>query len=542
MSDGMTLAMDAPLPPSPPNADSPSLASSGGWSEDCHFNSDDRQSLHKRRSSVSLQLQKTDQGNQFILTATDAALLREILHEAALTEGLSSSNASSASSPFHGFFTLFWLGVAMMVIKVAANNYRAFGTPFGRTEIIDLMLSRDLLVLGITDFVMCWSTIFCWGFQRMIFGGWVQWSGWGWIIQNIWQTLYLAGFIWWTYHRDWPWTHTVFMVLHCLTMLMKQHSYASFNGYCTQPPRRGSADYTGIHATRDADHLLSLSATIDQRTTLNSAQLDTLKSLLIREIDVLSEGLRGRYAPTSQYPRNLSAGNFCEFLMLPTLVYELEYPRTESIDWGYVVEKVIATFATIFVMIVVSQYWIYPVVMRTVQMKEQGWTVQQRLREFPWVLSDLLFPFMMEYLLAFYVIWECVLNALAEITRFADRGFYADWWNSVSWDQFARDWNRPVHNFLLRHVYHSSISSFHLSKVSASLVTFLLSACVHELIMLCIFRRLRGYLLILQMMQLPLVWLSRTRVLRGRRLVGNVFFWLGIFTGPSLLCSLYLII
>jgi sterol O-acyltransferase len=134
------------------------------------------------------------------------------------------------------------------------------------------------------------------------------------------------------------------------------------------------------------------------------------------------------------------------------------------------------------------------------------------------------------------------LNALAEITRFADRGFYADWWNSVSWDQFSRDWNRPVYNFLLRHVYHSSISSFQLSRVSASLITFFLSACIHELIMLCIFRRLRGYLLFLQMSQLPLVWLSRTRFMRGRRLVGNIFFWLGIFTGPSLLCSLYLII
>jgi sterol O-acyltransferase len=44
------------------------------------------------------------------------------------------------------------------------------------------------------------------------------------------------------------------------------------------------------------------------------------------------------------------------------------------------------------------------------------------------------------------------------------------------------------------------------------------------------------------MSQLPLVWLSRTRFMRGRRLVGNIFFWLGIFTGPSLLCSLYLII
>jgi sterol O-acyltransferase len=99
-----------------------------------------------------------------------------------------------------------------------------------------------------------------------------------------------------------------------------------------------------------------------------------------------------------------------------------------------------------------------------------------------------------------------------------------------------------VHSFLLRHVYHSSISTFQLSRLSASLVTFFLSACVHELIMLCLFRRLRGYLLILQMCQLPLVALSRTRLLRGQHLLGNVIFWLGILTGPSLLCSLYLII
>jgi hypothetical protein len=39
--------------------------------------------------------------------------------------------------------------------------------------------------------------------------------------------------------------------------------------------------------------------------------------------------------------------------------------------------------------------------MSTLRMKEDGLTVQQRLQEFPWVLSDLLFPFMMEYLLAF---------------------------------------------------------------------------------------------------------------------------------------------
>jgi len=117
----------------------------------------------------------------------------------------------------------------------------------------------------------------------------------------------------------------------------------------------------------------------------------------------------------------------------------------------------------------VSQSYIYPVVVRTLEMKDAGMTLSERLRVFPWILSDLMFPFMTEYMLvssqllrllknkqsfsiatpmlisqSWYVIWELILNVLAEVTYFADRGFYADWWNSVSWDQFARDWNRPV--------------------------------------------------------------------------------------------------
>lgn len=128
--------------------------------------------------------------------------------------------------------------------------------------------------------------------------------------------------------------------------------------------------------------------------------------------------------------------------------------------------------------------------------------------------------------LVWYLIWETILNILAELTFFADRSFYGAWWNSgawmqmsisavshrriltcfplkVSWDQFARDWNRPVHVFLLRHVYHSSISFMRVNKYTATLITFFLSACVHELVMWCLFKKLRGYLLILQMCQLP---------------------------------------
>lgn len=79
-------------------------------------------------------------------------------------------------------------------------------------------------------------------------------------------------------------------------------------------------------------------------------------------------------------------------------------------------------------------------------------------------------------------------------------------------------------------------------KHTATLITFFLSACVHELLMWCIFKKLRGYLLAMQMFQLPLVRLSRTRWLKDKKVLGNAIFWTGILTGPSLLCSLYLIL
>ncbi len=213
--------------------------------------------------------------------------------------------------------------------------------------------------------------------------------------------------------------------------------------------------------------------------------------------------------------------NFGEFTVLPTLVYELEYPRSESINWYYVAEKVVACFGIIFVMIMVSQAFMYPVVMQTVRMKEMGMPLAERFRAFPWMLSDLVFPFLMEYLMSWYLIWETILNLLAEVTFFADRNFYGAWWDSVSWDGFSRDWNRPVHNFLLRHVYHSSISAMKVKKHTATLITFFLSACVHELVMWCIFKKLRGYLLMLQMFQLPVSFLppsSLGQVIHGEKL------------------------
>ncbi|KAL1881432.1 hypothetical protein VTK73DRAFT_3950 [Phialemonium thermophilum] len=495
-------------------------------------------------------------------------------------------NEDAANSPFHGFFTLFWMAVFLFVLKIAADNWRTYGHPLGTNEILQTMFSKDVFVLLLSDGMLCGLTAVSWVLQRLVHAGYLEWNGSGWIIQNLWQTAYITGVVGLTLVRDWPWTHTVFFVLHGLVMVMKQHSYAFYNGYLStvwkeqkhllrklkqlediSPAQTPSAtgpfpsELSTNHLSRvpSAQHMQErrrsvapdgsipdmdrIAAAIESGEPLDAEQLHVFERMIKWEVDGLADELRGKASTTDRaYPNNLTLFNFCEYIVLPTVVYELEYPRSDSINWAYTAEKLAACFGVIFVMIIVSQAFIYPVVVDAVRMKQAGVPLADRFRAFPWMLLDLIFPFMIEYLMSWYLIWETILNLLAELTGFADRTFYGAWWNSVSWDEFARDWNRPVHNFLLRHVYHSSISAMKVNKHTATLITFFLSACVHELVMWCIFKKLRGYLLFLQMCQLPLARLSRTKWLRNKATLGNMFFWLGIFTGPSILCSLYLIL
>jgi len=155
-------------------------------------------------------------------------------------------------------------------------------------------------------------------------------------------------------------------------------------------------------------------------------------------------------------------------------------------------------------------------------------------------ISMLLFPFMITFLLVFLVIFEYVLGTFAEITCFADRHFYSDWWNSTNWLEFSREWNIPVHRFLQRHVY--SMSRSRMSRPAATLVTFLISALAHELVMFCITKKLRGYGFICQMLQLPIIAIQRTQFMQKQTTFNNVMFWLSMIWGLSMISALYVLI
>ncbi|KIM44708.1 hypothetical protein M413DRAFT_442663 [Hebeloma cylindrosporum] len=227
-----------------------------------------------------------------------------------------------------------------------------------------------------------------------------------------------------------------------------------------------------------------------------------------------------------KWPENITWKNFAVYQLIPTLVYELEYPRTNRIRPVYVFEKTVATFGTFALLYTVTESFILPYTPHA---------DQSFLRS----LLDLALPFMMAYLLLFYIIFECICNGFAELAYFADRQFYEDWWNSTSWDEFSRKWNKPVYAFLLRHVYAATIMSYRVSRTTAMFVTFLISACAHELVMTVVTRKFRMYLFTLQLIQIPLIVLGRIPAVKRNRLMGNVVFWLGLYAGFPLLCVAY---
>jgi len=150
----------------------------------------------------------------------------------------------------------------------------------------------------------------------------------------------------------------------------------------------------------EASNIDQVAAAIESGEPLDLDQIQTFERIIKWEIDALTEDLKGKCTTGNNcYPHNLTITNHYEYIVLPTLVYELEYPRSDRINWYYVAEKTAAVFGVLIIMNLVSQAFIYPVVVRTIEMKDAGMSLQDRLSVFPWILSDLIFPFVSNTLL-----------------------------------------------------------------------------------------------------------------------------------------------
>ncbi|KAJ4329071.1 Sterol O-acyltransferase 2 (Sterol-ester synthase 2) [Fusarium piperis] len=487
---------------------------------------------------------------------------------------------------FHGFFSLFWIGLAIMGITSMLRNIKDTGFPL-RVQIWSLFTVK-LWHLAIADFLMVATTAISLPLHRAARsakpGGIATWSRGGMALQSIYQVAWLSLWIAVPFHFEWTWTAQVFFLLHTMVLLMKMHSYAFYNGHLSEtekrlraldnpssvPDRRPayqypSADFPGSSTSasgapangsgkkrrrqrsqrrrQQSKRLASDSyKSNEEEETPNAVQQIQSPPASANnssdEVDELREDLaRELTSPIGNitYPSNLTWSNYTDYIFCPTLCYEIEYPRTSSINWISLISKIIATFGCIFLLTIISEDFILPVLTDASERLDAVPAVSS-VSETALILAEtiswLLFPFMLTFLLVFLVIFEYVLGAFAEITRFADRHFYSDWWNSTDWMEFSREWNIPVYSFLRRHVYSASRSR--IGKGAATALTFLISAIGHEIVMACITKKLRGYGFVCQMLQLPIVVLQRTKWVRDRETLNNVCFWASMILGLSL--------
>lgn len=466
------------------------------------------------------------------------------------TERVSHFDPNSDYTDFHGFYTLFWVGLCILAITTMLRNIKDTGYPM-RVRIWALFTIK-LRQLALADFLMVATTAVALPMQRLFRaagpGSLWTWKRGGMALQAGYQALWLAFWVAVPFLFDWTWTAQVFFLLHTMTLLMKMHSYAFYNGHLCETEQRLRALDDPSTASRAPAYLYPAPEDPDYRTA------DPKRASLCEgkhgdgteaswgsdeEVEHLREDLaRELTSPVGNvtYPRNLSWGNHFDYLLCPTLCYELEYPRTASVDWVALFWKTVATFVCIFLLTIVSEEFILPVLTEaSARLNPPDPSLAPSASEALLILAEtvswLLFPFTVTFLLVFLVIFEYVLGSFAEITRFADRHFYSDWWNSTDWMEFSREWNVPVYSFLRRHVY--SASREKMGRPMATVMTFLISAVGHEIVMGCISKKIRGYGFVCQMLQLPIVMLQRTRWVRGRETLNNAMFWCSMILGLS---------
>ncbi|KAK6534221.1 hypothetical protein TWF281_005553 [Arthrobotrys megalospora] len=250
-------------------------------------------------------------------------------------ERVSHFDPQSQHRDFRGFFALFWVGLFIMVLTTGARNVKETGRVF-RTSIFSLF-TDDIQVLAVSDLLMVASTSLTLPLHKVwrarSFG--VGWGNGGYICQYVLQSVWLSMWIYWPFARGWVWTHQVFFTLHTLVLLMKMHSYAFYNGHLCETERK-------LHQ-------------LDKNTLSTESKSDTaLREVLAYELT----------SPTglTQYPRNLTWSNYLDYLLCPTLCYEIEYPRTPSVRWSIVAEKAAAVFGCVFLLTLTSEEFIAPVV------------------------------------------------------------------------------------------------------------------------------------------------------------------------------------
>jgi len=109
------------------------------------------------------------------------------------------------------------------------------------------------------------------------------------------------------------------------------------------------------------------------------------------------------------YPKNITLYDMIVFLCMPTLVYSPKYPRTLTVNWAYVAEKLFLAAGTLTMCVILVANYVAPVLENAAQLHPAEAIVRT------------IIPFCLLWIAFFYIVFECICNGWAELTRLGDR-------------------------------------------------------------------------------------------------------------------------
>jgi len=334
----------------------------------------------------------------------------------------------------------------------------------------------------------------------------------------------LLVFTWLLCYRNvgWPWTQKLALQTHSWVCYMKMHSYLLTNDELRENALRNS---TGTKLAPELD--------ICNPETLSKEKLeDWLKSQGVRmpintNKVILQKAVsfikKVKVHRLDCWPKNVKFWDFFVFTFMPVLCYEPLYPRTSRIRWWYLLEKALLGFSMLSLMWTLVTY-IQPVLV------EEGSEL--------YIMIRLNVPMSFLIPTGFILVFDVVLSFMAEVTYFGDRCFYEDWWNSCTFKEFSRKWNKPVHEFLHRHIYTTAVDKIGMPQKTALFGTFFYSIVIHEFILTGTFHKVSPYLTIFSMMQLPLYSMMDVSLFRKNRF-GNFVVLGGLITAFPMISIMY---
>lgn len=223
--------------------------------------------------------------------------------------------------------------------------------------------------------------------------------------------------------------------------------------------------------------------------------------------------------------------DYLYFHFAPTLVYRDSYPKNERVRWRAVVTDLCQVVGCVFYAYFLITRFCVPL------FRQFGSTSTPSASQMVVSVFICCFPAFLVLLVTFFAVLHAWMNAFAEMTTFADRMFYKDWWNSSSFSRYYRTWNCVVHDWLYEYIYLETrriAPAVRLRSLLPVLLTFFVSCVVHEYILALAFRFFYPVLLIqFGFFGVALMFINT----RARAF--NVFLWASLILGPGILMCLY---